>query len=65
MLVTVLAICLMGLSAALVAVNLRGLASDTAASLRSGARRMSRSGRLASNLAFCLLWLMIFVLSYG
>ena len=65
MIVTVLATALMALSVLMVALDLRTVAEDMANSLRDGARHIRRDGRLASNLAFGCLWLMIFGLSYG
>lgn len=65
MIVTVLATALMAFSALVIALNLRSVAEDMAQTLRDGARHIRRDGRLASNLAFGCLWLLIFALSYG
>ncbi len=65
MILTLFAFAFAALSFVLLALNLRSVAEDTAASLRQAARRTRDYGRLAPNLAFCCLWLLVFALSYG
>ena len=64
MFITVLAILIMLASAALVVQQMRGVAEDTVALLRTELTQSRRAGRLASNTAFGLLFALIFVLSY-
>lgn len=57
---TAVAALIMVLSTLLIAANLPGLARDAAWTLRASAAELVRAGRLAPNLAFLCLWLLIF-----
>jgi len=64
MLITFLALLTALFSAYLVSAGLRMIAEDTAQTLTTAAQRAYASGKLVPRLAFALLWIMIFALSY-
>ncbi|MHA6344548.1 hypothetical protein [Roseivivax sp. CAU 1761] len=64
MMFTVVAIAIMVLSTALVVFDLRNLTRDARTALRGSVREFCRTERLAPNLAFLCLWLMIFGFAY-
>ncbi|KMK66751.1 hypothetical protein [Puniceibacterium sp. IMCC21224] len=65
MMTSLLALLVLLGSALLVLSNLRLVAQDTLQVLRDVMTQLSLNGRLAPNLAFGMLWILIFTLSYA